>query len=135
MESGGRKRQLFNRFLLSYQIFSLEVKAFHTGLSVVLAPHSLPGDTGVPCHQEHHRAQRGAHLTPESSAHRALPGGHLGVRPCPCLASLPGSSWGMTMGTPCCQVFSQATGFRSLALLTLVPSVISFVQAHRALST
>ena len=47
MESGGRKRQLFNRFLLSYQIFSLEVKAFHTGLSVVLAPHSLPGDTGL----------------------------------------------------------------------------------------
>lgn len=58
-----------------------------------------------------------------------------GFWPCLCLASFPGSSWGMTMGTLCGQVFSQATGFHSLVLLTLVPSVTSFVQAHGALST
>ena len=100
MESGGHKRQPFNRFLLSYQIFPLEVKAISHWAQHGACPTLPAWAARAPCHQEHHRAQRGAHQTPESSAHRALPGGHLGVLAMPVLGQFSRKFLGYDDGNP-----------------------------------
>lgn len=93
MESVGQKRQPFNMFLLSCQISSLEVKAFHTGLSMV--PATLPAQASLgSC------VTRCTTTPREPCAQPALPGGRLGVSAMPVLGQFSGQFLGYDDGNP-----------------------------------